>query len=61
MVTRPFPDENPNAAFIAPSIVHIRNSTPPVPTPIDVVVGDEAGSVGVKMVCSTLSVTTAAL
>ena len=59
MVTRPSPDENPNAV-IAPSIVHIRNSTPPVPTPIDVVVGDEAGPVGVKMVCSTLSVTTAA-
>ena len=59
MLTRPSPDENPRA--IAPSILYIRNSTPPVPTPIDVVVGDEAGPVGVKMVCSTLAVTTASL
>lgn len=59
MLTRPSPDENPRAT--APSILYIRNSIPPVPTPIDVVVGDEAGPVGVKMVCSTLTVTTASL
>jgi hypothetical protein len=56
MLTRPSPDENPRAT--APSILYIRNSIPPVPTPIDVVVGDEAGPVGVKMVCSMITVTT---
>ena len=59
MLTRPSPDENPRAT--APSILYIRNSTPPVPTPIDVVVGDEAGPVGVKMVCSQITITTATL
>ena len=59
MLTRPSPDENPRAT--APSILYIRNSIPPVPTPIDVVVGDEAGPVGVKMVCSMITVTTAGL
>ena len=59
MLTRPSPDENPRAT--APSILYIRNSIPPVPTPIDVVVGDEASSVGVKMVCSMITVTTAGI
>ena len=59
MLTRPSPDENPRA--IAPSILYIRNSVPPVPTPIDVVVGDAVGPVGVTMVCSTLNITTASL
>ena len=59
MLTRPSPDENPRAT--APSILYIRNSIPPVPTPIDVVVGDEAGPVGVKMVCSMITVTTAGI
>ena len=54
MVTRPSIDENP--AAIAPGIVHIRNSpvTPPLPT--DVVIGDPLASVGVTMVCGTLTV-----
>ena len=59
MLTRPSPDENPRA--ITPSILYIRNSVPPVPTPIDVVVGDPVGPVGVTMVCSTLNITTATL
>ena len=59
MLTRPSPDENPRAT--APSILYIRNSVPPVPTPTDVVVGDAVGPVGVTMVCSTLTVTTASL
>ena len=59
MLTRPSPDENPRAT--APSILYIRNSVPPVPTATDVVVGDAVGPVGVTMVCSTLTVTTAAL
>lgn len=59
MLTRPSPDENPRA--IVPSILYIRNSTPPVPTPTDVVVGDAVGPVGVTMVCSTLNITTTSL
>jgi hypothetical protein len=60
MVTRPSLDENPLA--IAPSIVHIRGALPIPPTPIDVIVGDEAfGPVGVKMFCSTLNIVTASL
>jgi len=59
MLTRPSPDENPRAT--APSILYIRNSIPPVPTPTDVVVGDAVGPVGVTMVCSTLNITTASL
>ena len=59
MLTRPSPDENPRAT--APSILYIRNSVPPVPTPIDVVVGDVVGPVGVTMVCSTLTITTQVL
>ena len=59
MLTRPSPDENPRAT--APSILYIRNSVPPVPTPTDVVVGDAVGPVGVTMVCSVLNVTTASL
>jgi len=48
MVTRPSPDENPLAA-IAPSIVHIRGLPPPLSTPIDVVIGDPAGPVGLTL------------
>ena len=59
MLTRPSPDENPRA--ITPSILYIRNSVPPVPTPMDVVVGDVVGPVGVTMVCSTLNITSATL
>ena len=54
MVTRPSPEENP--AAIAPGIVHIRNSPATPPTPMDVVVGDPLGPVGVTMMCGTLTV-----
>ena len=46
MVTRPSPDEVPLAT--APSIVHIRG-LPLVSTPIDVVIGDPLGPVGITM------------
>jgi len=59
MLTRPSPEENPRATV--PSILYIRNSIPPVPTPMDVVVGDPVGPVGVTMLCSTLNITTAVL
>jgi len=47
-VTRPDPITNP-LAFKAPSIVHIRGLPPPASTPIDVVVGDPAGPVGMTL------------
>ena len=47
-VTRPDPISNP-LAFKAPSIVHIRGLPPPASTPIDVVIGDPLGPVGVTM------------
>ena len=47
-VTRPDPVSNP-LAFKAPSIVHIRGLPPPASTPIDVVVGDPAGPVGMTL------------
>jgi hypothetical protein len=47
-VTRPDPVTNP-LAFKAPSIVHIRGLPPPASTPIDVIVGDPAGPVGMTM------------
>ena len=47
-ITRPDPISNP-LAFKAPSIVHIRGLPPPASTPIDVIIGDPAGPVGVTM------------
>ena len=47
-VTRPDPVSNP-LAFKAPSIVHIRGLPPPASTPIDVVIGDPAGPIGITM------------
>ena len=47
-ITRPDPVSNPLAAK-APSIVHIRGLPPPASTPIDVVIGDPAGPVGMTM------------
>ena len=47
-VTRPDPVTNP-LAFKAPSIVHIRGLPPPASTPIDVVIGDPLGPVGITM------------
>ena len=47
-VTRPDPVSNP-LAFKAPSIVHIRGLPPPASTPIDVVIGDPLGPVGITM------------
>ena len=47
-VTRPDPVTNP-LAFKAPSIVHIRGLPPPASTPIDVIVGDPAGPVGMTL------------
>jgi hypothetical protein len=54
MVTRPSPEENPLA--IAPGIVHVRNSPLTPPTPMDVVIGDPLGPVGLTMVCGTITV-----
>ena len=48
MVTRPDPITNPLAAK-APSIFHIRGLPPPASTPIDVVLGDPLGPVGITM------------
>ena len=48
MVTRPDPISNPLAAK-APSIFHIRGLPPPASTPIDVVLGDPLGPVGITM------------
>ncbi len=47
-ITRPDPITNP-LAFKAPSIVHIRGLPPPASTPIDVIIGDPAGPVGMTM------------
>ena len=47
-ITRPDPISNP-LAFKAPSIVHIRGLPPPASTPIDVVIGDPLGPVGITM------------
>ena len=47
-VTRPDPVSNP-LAFKAPSIVHIRGLPPPASSPIDVVIGDPLGPVGITM------------
>ena len=47
-VTRPDPVTNP-LAFKAPSIVHIRGLPPPASTPIDVVIGDPLGPVGITI------------
>ena len=47
-VSRPDPVSNP-LAFKAPSIVHIRGLPPPASTPIDVVIGDPLGPVGITM------------
>ena len=47
-ITRPDPVSNPLAAK-APSIVHIRGLPPPASTPIDVIVGDPAGPVGMTL------------
>jgi len=47
-ITRPDPISNP-LAFKAPAIVHIRGLPPPASTPIDVIIGDPAGPVGVTM------------
>ena len=47
-VSRPDPVSNP-LAFKAPSIVHIRGLPPPESTPIDVVIGDPLGPVGITM------------
>ena len=47
-VSRPDPITNP-LAFKAPSIVHIRGLPPPASTPIDVVIGDPLGPVGITM------------
>ncbi len=47
-ITRPDPVGNPLAAK-APSIVHIRGLPPPASTPIDVVIGDPLGPVGITM------------
>ena len=48
MVSRPDAITNP-LAFKAPSIVHIRGLPPPLSTPIDVIIGDPAGPVGMTM------------
>ena len=48
MVTRPDPISNPLAAK-APSIFHIRGLPPPASTPVDVVLGDPLGPVGITM------------
>ena len=47
-ISRPDPISNP-LAFKAPSIVHIRGLPPPASTPIDVVIGDPLGPVGITM------------
>jgi hypothetical protein len=47
-VSRPDPISNP-LAFKAPSIVHIRGLPPPASSPIDVVIGDPLGPVGITM------------
>ena len=47
-VSRPDPVSNP-LAFKAPSIVHIRGLPPPASTPIDVVIGDPLGPVGITL------------
>lgn len=47
-ITRPDPISNP-LAFKAPSIVHIRGLPPPASTPIDVIIGDPLGPVGITM------------
>ena len=47
-VSRPDPISNPLAAK-APSIVHIRGLPPPASSPIDVVIGDPLGPVGITM------------
>ena len=47
-VSRPDPVSNP-LAFKAPSIFHIRGLPPPASTPIDVVIGDPLGPVGITM------------
>ena len=47
-ISRPDPVSNP-LAFKAPSIVHIRGLPPPASTPIDVVIGDPLGPVGITM------------
>ena len=47
-VSRPDPVSNP-LAFKAPSIVHIRGLPPPASSPIDVVIGDPLGPVGITM------------
>ena len=47
-VSRPDPVSNP-LAFKAPSIFHIRGLPPPASTPIDVLIGDALGPVGITM------------
>ena len=47
-ISRPDPVSNP-LAFKAPSIVHIRGLPPPASTPIDVVIGDPLGPVGITL------------
>ena len=47
-ISRPDPVSNP-LAFKAPSIVHIRGLPPPASSPIDVVIGDPLGPVGITM------------
>ena len=47
-VSRPDPVSNP-LAFKAPSIVHIRGLPPPASTPLDVIIGDPLGPVGITL------------
>ena len=48
MVSRPDPVSNP-LAFKAPSIVHIRGLAPGIINPLDVILGDPIGPVGLTM------------
>ena len=51
MVSRPDPVTNP-VAFLAPSIVHIRGLPPGVVNPLDVIIGDPLGPVGMTLATS---------
>ena len=55
-VSRPDPVSNP-LAFKAPSIVHIRGLPPPASTPIDVLIGDPLGPVGITLVTTVTTET----
>jgi len=53
MVSRPDPVSNP-LAFKAPSIFHVRGLAPGVVNPLDVILGDPLGPVGITMSTSVV-------